>query len=106
MLVFVVVISLQVRSCLKNTLHVNALDNSHLTHYKPLHVKTKVCVVEKDWLGGAGVWNGALSSKTQWQLSRRARGFAELLKSTKSGLNYEGNYEEVSCSASAFIHKN
>lgn len=41
------------------------------------------------------MWNGALSSKTQWQLSRRARGFEELLRSTRSGLKYEGLYEEV-----------
>jgi hypothetical protein len=41
------------------------------------------------------VWNGALSSKTQWQLSRRARGFGELLNSTRSGLKYEGLYDEV-----------
>lgn len=54
-----------------------------------------VCIVEKSWLGGAGVWDGALSSKTQWQLSRRARGFSEMLRSSKAGLNYEGNFDEV-----------
>ena len=30
----------------------------------------KVCLIEKSQLGGAGVINGALSSKTMWELSR------------------------------------
>ena len=33
----------------------------------------KVCLVEKAELGGAGVHNGALSSKTLWELSRDYR---------------------------------
>lgn len=33
----------------------------------------KVCLVEKGRLGGAGVHNGALSSKTMWELSRDYR---------------------------------
>jgi len=31
----------------------------------------KVCLVEKDRVGGAGIYNGALSSKTMWELSRK-----------------------------------
>eukprot|EP01134_Creolimax_fragrantissima_P007393 CFRG7393T1 len=54
-----------------------------------------VLLVEQKWLGGAGVWDGALASKTLWQLSRRTRGFRELLRDSKSGLQYEGNYEDV-----------
>ncbi|KNC76854.1 hypothetical protein SARC_10668, partial [Sphaeroforma arctica JP610] len=42
-----------------------------------------------------GIWDGALASKTLWQLSRRTKGFRELLKDSKSGLQYEGNYEDV-----------
>ena len=30
----------------------------------------KVCLIEKDKVGGAGIYNGALSSKTLWELSR------------------------------------
>ena len=30
----------------------------------------QVCIVEKGLLGGSGVHNGALSSKTLWELSR------------------------------------
>lgn len=33
----------------------------------------RVCLVEKARLGGAGVYNGALSSKTMWELSRDYR---------------------------------
>lgn len=29
----------------------------------------KVCLIEKSRLGGAGVWNGALASKTMWEVS-------------------------------------
>lgn len=31
----------------------------------------KVCLIEKDRVGGAGVYNGALSSKTLWEVSNR-----------------------------------
>lgn len=31
----------------------------------------RVCLIEKDRVGGAGVYNGALSSKTLWELSNR-----------------------------------
>ncbi len=34
----------------------------------------RVCLIEKGPLGGAGVHNGALSSKTLWELSRAYRG--------------------------------
>ena len=30
----------------------------------------KVCLIEKDKLGGAGVFNGALASKTLWEISK------------------------------------
>lgn len=33
----------------------------------------KVCIVERNQLGGAGIHNGALSSKTLWELSRDYR---------------------------------
>ncbi len=43
----------------------------------------RVCLIERDFLGGAGIFNGALSSKTLWELSRdyrrvmrRDRGYA------------------------------
>ena len=43
----------------------------------------RVCLIERGSLGGAGIHNGALTSKTLWELSRdyskalrRDRGFA------------------------------
>ena len=31
----------------------------------------RVCLIEKDRVGGAGVYNGALSSKTLWEISQK-----------------------------------
>jgi dihydrolipoamide dehydrogenase len=42
--------------------------------------KKKVLLVEKDVIGGAGVTNGALSSKTWWELSRQAYVIRKSLK--------------------------
>jgi dihydrolipoamide dehydrogenase len=46
---------------------------------RALDFKKKVLLVEKDRLGGAGVTNGALSSKTWWELSREAAAFRRSL---------------------------
>lgn len=40
----------------------------------------KVLLVEKDRIGGAGIYNGALTSKTFWELSRQALAYHENLK--------------------------
>lgn len=42
--------------------------------------KKKVLLIEKDNVGGAGVTNGALSSKTWWELSRETASFRKNLK--------------------------
>ncbi|HCW09130.1 MAG TPA: pyridine nucleotide-disulfide oxidoreductase, partial [Cytophagales bacterium] len=42
--------------------------------------KKKILLIEKSELGGAGVTNGALSSKTWWELSREASAFRKSLK--------------------------
>ena len=39
---------------------------------RALDFKKKVLLIEKSRVGGAGVTNGALSSKTWWELSREA----------------------------------
>ncbi|MCK5537264.1 MAG: NAD(P)/FAD-dependent oxidoreductase [Bacteroidales bacterium] len=65
-----------------------------------IDLKKHVCLIEKDTLGGAGIYNGALTSKTMWQLSHdysvaaaidrgyRASGlqvnFQEVIKSVRS----------------------
>ena len=33
----------------------------------------KVLLIEKDKIGGAGLYNGALTSKTMWELSQKFR---------------------------------
>lgn len=43
--------------------------------------KKKVLLVEKNRVGGAGVTNGALSSKTWWEISRETHSFNKRLKS-------------------------
>jgi dihydrolipoamide dehydrogenase len=46
---------------------------------RALDFKKKVLLIEKNKLGGAGVTNGALSSKTWWELSREAAAFRKSL---------------------------
>lgn len=45
-----------------------------------LDFKKKVLMVERNRVGGAGITNGALSSKTWWELSREASAFRKSLK--------------------------
>lgn len=45
-----------------------------------LDFKKKVLIVERNRVGGAGITNGALSSKTWWELSREASAFRKSLK--------------------------
>jgi dihydrolipoamide dehydrogenase len=44
----------------------------------------KVILIEKEKLGGAGIYNGALSSKTMWELSTRFRKVKEDLDGEKT----------------------
>jgi dihydrolipoamide dehydrogenase len=47
---------------------------------RALDFKKKVLLVERNRVGGAGVTNGALSSKTWWELSREAASFRKNLR--------------------------
>lgn len=40
-----------------------------------------VCLIEKDKIGGAGVYNGALSSKTLWEIANRVASINETIVS-------------------------
>jgi dihydrolipoamide dehydrogenase len=56
--------------------------------------KKKVLLIERSHVGGAGVTNGALSSKTWWELSRETASFLKNLKR----FNLQGpvpNYKEI-----------
>jgi len=47
---------------------------------RALDFKKRTLLIEKNRVGGAGVTNGALSSKTWWELSREASAFRKNLK--------------------------
>ena len=54
----------------------------------------KVCLIEKDRVGGAGVYNGALSSKTLWELSSRVADVNDMIVS-KGRTKFELTWEDV-----------
>jgi len=54
----------------------------------------KVCLIEKDRVGGAGVYNGALSSKTLWEISNRVASINDSL-ATEGRKPYEISWEEI-----------
>ena len=54
----------------------------------------RVCLIEKSKVGGAGVYNGALSSKTLWELSQRVKNANETIVSL-GRQNFEISWEEV-----------
>ena len=42
----------------------------------------RVCLIEKEKVGGAGVYNGALSSKTLWEMANKVSGINEMIVSS------------------------
>src|SRR6187549_3085043 len=61
---------------------------------RAIDFKKKTLLIEKNTVGGAGVTNGALSSKTWWELSRETSLFRKNLKR----FNLEApsiNYKEI-----------
>lgn len=54
----------------------------------------RVILVEKNKVGGAGVYNGALSSKTWWELSQKVRSVNESIVSVGRS-KFEISWEEV-----------
>ncbi|MCB0490369.1 MAG: NAD(P)/FAD-dependent oxidoreductase [Cyclobacteriaceae bacterium] len=65
---------------------------------RALDFKKKILLIERNRVGGAGVTNGALSSKTWWELSRETAAFRRNLKrfSIKApSVNYGEIKEEV-----------
>jgi len=65
---------------------------------RALDFKKKILLLEKNVIGGAGVTNGALSSKTWWELSRETSSFRKNLKKFNlkvPSLNYKEIQEEV-----------
>jgi dihydrolipoamide dehydrogenase len=65
---------------------------------RSLDFKKKTLLIEKDQVGGAGVTNGALSSKTWWELSRETASFRKNLKRFNiqvPSINYKEIQSEV-----------
>jgi dihydrolipoamide dehydrogenase len=65
---------------------------------RALDFKKKTLLIEKDKVGGAGVTNGALSSKTWWELSRETASFRKNLKRFDlqvPSINYKEIQDEV-----------
>lgn len=65
---------------------------------RALDFKKKTLIVEKDKVGGAGVSNGALSSKTWWELARETASFRKNLKRFNlkvPSINYKEIQDEV-----------
>ena len=65
---------------------------------RALDFKKRTLLIEKDSVGGAGVTNGALSSKTWWELSREAASFRKNLRRfniTEPDVNYKEIQQEV-----------
>lgn len=65
---------------------------------RALDFKKRTLLIEKNNVGGAGVTNGALSSKTWWELSREIGTFRKNLKRFNievPGFNYREIQEEV-----------
>lgn len=55
----------------------------------------KVILIEKEKLGGAGIYNGALSSKTMWELSTRYKRVYDELGKERADRNLDITYDEV-----------
>lgn len=65
---------------------------------RSLDFRKKTLLIEKNWIGGAGVTNGALSSKTWWELSRETASFRKNLKRFNievPSINYKEIQSEV-----------
>ena len=59
---------------------VGAGPSGYAAAMRAIDFKKKILLIEKNEVGGAGVTNGALSSKTWWELSREASAFRRSLK--------------------------
>lgn len=55
----------------------------------------KVLLIEKDKLGGAGIYDGALASKTKWEFSTRYRKVYDELGKDRADRNLDITFDEV-----------
>jgi dihydrolipoamide dehydrogenase len=62
---------------------------------RAIDFEKRVILIEKEKLGGAGIYNGALSSKTMWEFSTRYRKVYEDLGKERADRNLDITYDEV-----------
>lgn len=65
---------------------------------RAIDFKKRVALIEKKRLGGAGIWDGALWSKTWWEISREAammRAHGKALNTNNIDFNYRNINDEV-----------
>lgn len=65
---------------------------------RAIDFKKRVALIERNKLGGAGIWDGALWSKTWWEISREAammRSHGKALNLNTIDFNYRNIKEEV-----------
>jgi len=77
---------------------VGAGPSGYAAAMRALDFKKKILLIEKSNVGGAGVTNGALSSKTWWELSREVSTFRKNLKRFNidvPSINYKEIQDEV-----------
>lgn len=55
----------------------------------------RVALVERDQVGGAGIYDGALSSKTLWELSEKVSSVNESIVQTGNSQRYDITWEQV-----------
>jgi dihydrolipoamide dehydrogenase len=56
---------------------------------RALDFKKKVLLIEKNRIGGAGVYNGVLTSKTLWEFSQKIASLREIMP------DYQVNFEDI-----------
>ena len=71
---------------------------------RALDFKRKTLLIEKDKVGGAGVTNGALSSKTWWELSREVASFRKNLRKFNIDIP-EISYREIQQEVRDAVHE-
>jgi len=71
---------------------------------RAIDFKKKILLIEKAKVGGAGVTNGALSSKTWWELSREASAFRKNLKRYNIKAPHV-NYKEIQSEVRKAVHE-
>ena len=62
---------------------------------RALDFNKKVALIEKNKLGGAGLYNGALSSKTFWELSKDVSSVRSRMKKFETGQTFDVTFKQI-----------